>query len=142
MKDSLANVQMLLPEEPVGVGAQWEVKQKVNSQGMNMDQTTTYTLAAVNGDILTIKGVVAQQAGKQKISNPTMPQVKMDVSKFSGSGRTSVTLDLAKVFPAQAEIEDHLEIGIGMAAPGAAGAQNGPQTMTMKVDLSIKLEGK
>src|SRR6185295_15379278 len=109
IKESFSNVAFWLPQEAIGTGAKWEIKQKLKTQGMSIDQTTTYELVSVAGDILTVKSSVVQSAGSQKIPNPGMPQVKVDLGKLTGTGSGTMTIDLTKPFPTQATMDDHTE---------------------------------
>jgi hypothetical protein len=136
MKDSFSNTELLLPEEAVGPGAKWEVKQKIKAQGMTIDQTTTHELVSVDGNTLTVRSSVEQHAANQKVSNPMMPQLKVDLTKMTGSGSAQTTLDLAKVLPVAATTEGHMEMLM------SAGAGDQAQTMTMKAGTSVRLESK
>ena len=50
MQEMLSQFVLPLPAEAVGVGAKWEVKAPIKSQGMTIDQTTTYELVSLEGD--------------------------------------------------------------------------------------------
>lgn len=135
-KDALSNVSAPLPEEAIGAGAKWEIKQQVKSQGMTIDQTTSCELVSVEGDRLTLKNSVAQHAANQKIQSPAMPALKLDLKKMTGTGSGSVTLDLAQVFPVEGTFDQHSESELGMDS-GA-----GAQALNMKTDVNIRLESK
>ena len=82
MKDTFSNTGLALPEDAIGVGAKWEVKQKVSSQGMTIDQSTVYELVSLEGDKLKAKTTITQTAANQQIQNPAMPQMQMDLVKL------------------------------------------------------------
>jgi hypothetical protein len=136
MRQSLAEADIIFPEEPIGLGAQWQVKQKVKSDGITIDQTSTYTLNALEGDKVTISGAVVQTAANQKAPNPIMPQVKIDLNKLTGSETSTTTLDMAKLFPSKAESDEHKEMIMS--------SQNGnqKQVLTIKMDTSTRFESK
>ena len=136
MKDSLAQAACPLPEEAVGPGAKWELKSPIKSQGMTMNQTATYELVSVDGDRLNLKSAITQDATNQKIENPAMPGIKVDVTKFTGSGTGQVTLDLAQLMPALATADMRSEMSMGIDLGGQK------QNMTMKMDLSLRMEAK
>ena len=136
MKDSFGNVSTPLPEEAVGEGAKWEVYIPLKSQGMNIGQTTTYELVALKDDDLNIKLTVVQTAPKQKIQNPAMPAVKLDLLKMAGSGSGEVNLNLGRILPSGSALKSHADIEMGVGT----GAQQ--QTMTMKMDVDLHLESK
>lgn len=136
MKDSLVNTQFMLPAEPVGPGAKWEIKQKLKSQGMTIDQTTTHHLLSREGTVLSVESTIAQSAAHQKIANPAMPQLKVDLTKMTGSSKAQFTVDLTKLLPTAATIDG----GSELVMSAGAGAQ--AQAMNMNVEASIKLEAK
>ena len=86
MKDSFASLAAPLPEEAVGPGAKWEVRMPIKSQGMTIDQTATYELVSIEGESLTTKSTITQHAANQKIENPAMPGLKVDLTKMTGNG--------------------------------------------------------
>ena len=136
MKDTLANISVPFPEEPVGPGAKWEAQRQVKSQGMTIDQTTSYELASLEGERATIKNTITQHAANQKIENPAMPGIKVDLTKLDGTGKATLTNDLTRVLPTSGSIDSHTDMIMGMNL----GPQK--QAMTMKLDVSITLESK
>jgi hypothetical protein len=136
MKEAMSSMTIALPEEAVGPGAKWEVKQMIQQQGMTIAQTTTRELLSLNGNVLKIKSTITQQAGKQKMQNPSLPGMKADLTKLTGEGTGEGEFDLTKLLTVQATAQMHTEMAMGM---NVAGQQ---QTMTMKMDMDIRLESK
>jgi hypothetical protein len=136
MKDSFSSSTMPLPEEAVGPGAKWEYKTRLKSQGMAIDQTIDCELVSIDGDHLTLRNTVTQNATNQKIQSPAMPGMKVDLVKMTGTGAGDTTLDLGKVIPVAASLDEKTEILMGMNI----GQQK--QTMDMKMNLNVTLESK
>jgi len=136
MKDSLLNAQVILPEEAVGPDAKWEVTQKLKAQGMTIDQKVTSHLIAIDGNVLTIESTIDQSAANQKITNPAMPQLKMDLTKLTGSSKGQATVDLTKVLPTGASITGGAEMQMTTGSGGSAAS------MAMKTEMSLKIESK
>lgn len=136
MKDSVADTKFLLPEEPVGPGAKWEVKNRIKPQGVTMDSTTTYELVSNEGGVLTIRSTIRQTAAAQKIPNPFLPGTTADLTKYVGTGTESLTVDLGKTFPTQQSVENHDEKSVAMDVAGQR------QIMTMKTDTTVRVEPK
>jgi hypothetical protein len=134
VKEILTYVLVQLPEEPVGVGAKWEVKRPVKAQGITMNQTDQYELTAVEGDRLTLKNVITQSASNQTMENPAMPGMKMNLSKLTGSGTAELVLDLLQITSGSGTIDARSETTVSM------GDQK--QTMTIKNQATIRIEGK
>ena len=136
MKEALSSISAPLPDEAVGAGARWEVKQPIKSQGMTINQTTTYQLVSVDDDRLTLKAALTQTAANQKVRNPAMPGLNVDLTKMTGTGTGESTLDLAHILPVLATVTSHSEILMGMNVGGQK------QAMTMKMDMKLHIESK
>jgi hypothetical protein len=136
MKETMSHISSPLPEEPVGSGAKWEVKMTVKSQGMTMNETATVDLVSAEEDKITTKQALAQTAPAQKIQNPAMPGIKLDLLKMNGTGSGEVVTELGRILPLSGNIDMHSEMSMGMNQGGQK------QTMDMKVDLTMKLESK
>ena len=136
MKDSFANLSSPLPEEPVGPGAKWEVKMPLKSQGMTIDQTTTYELVSLKEDDVNTRITLNQTAANQKVQSPAMPGVKVDLVKMSGTGAGEVSLNLGHLLPLSGAMTSHTDLQMGVGA----GAQQ--QTMNMKTDMDLHLDTK
>jgi hypothetical protein len=125
-----------LPEEPIGPGAKWEVKRHTKAQGISQDHTSTYELVAIEGERLTVKTTATRQAPVQKIQNPAMRGMQVEVTKLTGSGDGSMTFDLTKVMPLEAAMDMQVTTVMDMSIGGQT------QSMTTKMDQSMKLEAK
>jgi hypothetical protein len=136
IKEELEDTEFVLPHEAIGVGARWEIKQKVKSSGMAIDQTTTLELVAIEGDLLTVKSSTVQQAARQRVPNPMVPQAQAELVKLAGSGGGNLTIDLTRLLPVRATIADHSEATLSMEVAGQK------QTLTMKTDSESRLEAK
>jgi hypothetical protein len=136
MKDTFSNLTAPLPEEAVGPGARWEVRLPLKSQGLTMEQTTTYKLLSLEGEHLTTRNAIVQRAPSQKIQNPAMPGLKLDLDKMSGTGTSDTTFDLAQTLPVTATGNVHSELSMSMNQGGQK------QPMNMKVDVNVRIETK
>jgi hypothetical protein len=133
MKESFANTEFILPEEAIGVGAKWEVKEKVKEQGMMIDQTTRHELVSHGGGALAIKSSTTQSAANQKIPNPVMPTLKADLTKMAGTATGTSTMDLTKILPTKASSDERVEVNLTMSAGGKK------QAMTVKTETLATL---
>ncbi|HYG22171.1 MAG TPA: hypothetical protein VEH04_05250 [Verrucomicrobiae bacterium] len=136
IKEVLANLTLPLPEEPVGIGARWEVRSPLKSQGITINQVTTQELTAMEGSRVTLSTRVSQTAGRQKITNPGMPSMQMDLEKLTGAGSGTGVMDLVRLLPLSGNSKSHLEMNMSMNAGGQR------QTMKMKMDIALELQGK
>ncbi|MGD0261367.1 MAG: DUF6263 family protein [Verrucomicrobiota bacterium] len=136
MKEFLTQLVAPLPEEAVGPGAKWEVKMPIKTQGMTIGQTTTCELVSLEGERLTTKSTVTQHAANQKVENPAMPGMKMDLSKMVGNGTGQHTSDLAHLLPAAGTGNVHSETSMSMSMGGQK------QAISMKMDVNLRFEAK
>jgi hypothetical protein len=136
MKEALSKTSLPLPEEPVGVGAKWEAKMPIKTQGMTLDQVATYELVSLDGEQLNAKSTISQNASNQKIENPSMPGIKVDLTKMTTTATGNTTLDLTHAVPASASIDSHSDMSMGMNMGGQK------QAMNMKLDLNVQIESK
>jgi hypothetical protein len=134
MKDSFANSEFILPEEAIGVGAKWEVKEKTKEQGMTIDQTTRHELVSIEGGVLVIKSSTTQSAANQKIPNPIMPTLKADLTKMTGSATGTSTVDLTKILPIKTASDVRSEVNMTMNNAGKK------QAMTVKTETHGTME--
>ena len=136
MKDSLSSSATPLPEEAVGAGARWEYKTRLKSQGMTLDQTMDFELVSMDGDHVTLRTTLTQSAASQKIQSAAAAAAKMELTRLTGHGSGTTVLDLGKVMPASATLDENIETVMGMTI----GQQK--QTMDMKMSMSIAIESK
>ena len=136
MSESFARLSVPLPEEAVGPGARWEVKMPVKSGDMTLEQTAAYQLISLEGNRVTVKDTLQQEASNQKIHNPAMPGLMVDLKKMSGKGSGDVTFDLTRLLPQEGTSvflsESVMEVDMG-------GQKN---AMTVKTTANVRLEGK
>lgn len=89
----LDRLAMPLPEEPVGVGARWQVTQMIDANGIRVDQVTGFEIVELTDTSATFAIAVTQSAPPQTVSPPGMPAgVEASVTGMSGTGTGKMTL--------------------------------------------------
>jgi hypothetical protein len=136
MKETFSALAIPLPEETVGAGAKWEARSQIRTQGMAIEQTATYELVSIDGERVVLKSSTVQSAANQKIDNPAMPGVKIDLKKMEEKGTGTFTLDLTQLLPREGSTMSHANFNMAMNI----GAQ--AQAMSMKVDTALSIESK
>ena len=136
MGDSLKTIANPLPEEAVGLGAKWESKLLIKSQGMQINQTTHSELVGLTEGQATFKISLTQTAANQKISNPAMPGLKLDLTKMDGSGTGESTIDLKQILPTKATMNSKTDLAMAMYMG------NQKQTMKMAMTMELTLQNK
>jgi hypothetical protein len=130
---SIENIASPLPEEAIGPGAKWEVRQSTNVSGMTAFQKSEYELVSVVGNVATIRVKTDQTAPPQPMNNPALPAgLTMMVEKMLGTGTGTITLDLTTLIP-KAEMSMTTDASIVMDMGGTTQ----PMGMTMKLKTTV-----
>lgn len=133
MSSSLQSLSLPLPEEPVGLGAKWEVRQAL-STGMRMYQRVQAELTAVSDHDCIIKVTVSQMAPPQAVSNPALPAgIQASLDKLEGSGAGTMTIRFDSVVPTS-EISSRTATTMSMDA--GTGVQQIGLTATLKMSVA------
>jgi hypothetical protein len=93
------------PEEPVGVGAKWQVSQTITQQAMTIEQITVYTLKSRDGDAADMELAVTQSAAEQDIESPQMPGMKIHLKSFKSTGSGTAKVSFASLLCASAKFD-------------------------------------
>ena len=116
IKEAATGLNVELPEEAVGVGAKWEVKEP--AKGQTPEQTTSVELVSLEGDKLTAK-ISAEAAGKAAAAGAVV----------NASG--TVKVDLSKPIASSADLNLHTETPVGR-----------DKSVVMKMDINISVEAQ
>ncbi len=75
VQDLIDNDQLTspLPEEPVGVGAKWEIRTSLVLNGAPIDQVTVFEVVSIEGDIVTLSASGGQTVASGTIAMPGVP---------------------------------------------------------------------
>jgi hypothetical protein len=136
MKQTFSSSSTPLPDDAVGPGAKWEYATHITTQGMTLNQSITFDLVSVDGDRVTLHSTISQSAANQKIQNPAMPGLNVDLVKLVGSGNGNTVLDLSHILPVSTTLTE----STGMSMNMLIGQQT--QSMTMNMDINLDLESK
>lgn len=94
---------VVVPDEPVGVGARWEFAQNVDS-GLILRQTTTATVRSIDGDTAVVDLTIDQQPTSDTWSLPDDAGT-LTVEQYTTTGSGSVTLEAGSPLPSAGEIQ-------------------------------------
>lgn len=133
IEQSLQQITNAFPEEPVGKGARWSVDQAFgDSIPFELEQSTIYEITAIDGDRITLKTTVAQEAEAQVFEDDSMPEgsrVELEEFKTDGSGETVLTL--SSLAP-----KGELTIHMLMAMKGML---QGEEEQSMRTEMTMKM---
>ncbi len=131
-KQSMDQMSIPLPEEPVGVGAKWKVVQAIDQNGMKIAQTATFEVVKIDGDKVDTKFSLAQTAAPQKIDSKDMPAgADARLKSLKGSGTGTTTFNLAKVMPEASDMTVKSSVSMSM--------KMGNQEQAMDMDMDVQM---
>ncbi len=101
MKQSFESMVAPLPDEAIGVGAEWQVVTRV-STGADILQWTNYKLVSRNGKNIELSAVVKQLAASGVLSGGQLPPgVTAEVLAFRSNGTGSSSVELSQLAPSK-----------------------------------------
>lgn len=122
-----------LPEEPVGVGAAWDVTAHLTEHGMSLQQITHAKLLARHGRHIVIGARVTQTGTPQPIQAPGMPpNARLYLDSYTSTGTSKTRVDLSHLVPARSHTKLHSNTVMRIAA--------NTLTQTMTTDLTMTLD--
>ncbi len=98
MKHQFESLVPPLPEQPIGVGAEWQVIQRVNS-GVEILQWTTYKLTKKKGDKIKLTATVQQLAASATVMTPQKSAAPVILLSYDGSGSAETSMALSSIVP-------------------------------------------
>ncbi len=134
---SISDYLVILPEEPVGVGAKWEIHTRLQRNGIGLTQIDTHELVALDATSVKLRATVAQDTWPQVVSGLAEdPLTIFELTTFSATGTAESALDLAIPVPAQNTFR--FEFSTDMPIRRPEGTQN--ITLTFKSTMSARTE--
>jgi hypothetical protein len=128
--ESMRSMSMPLPEEAVGVGARWQVRQSMVSNGIHSGQTIDVELTAVDAKSAALKVSLAQQAPPQNVAMPALPGANVMLQKLQGTGAGTVNVALDGLIPTS-ELTSRTNTVMDIDAGGSR--------QSMGVDVTVKV---
>lgn len=122
-----------LPEEAVGVGAQWSADMSVSMNGMTLAQTASYEVAEFGDGYVVITSTISQSAAQQTITLPDVPGASVELMSYSGTGTGTMRVQLNRTMP-----DGTFSLTSDTAM--RTGAEMGmPMDMTMRMALEVEM---
>jgi hypothetical protein len=131
VEQAMQSIVVAFPNEPIGLGAQWQEQATSKEQGLSLTTTATYTLKEVGEGGLFVSVTTTRKAPAQPVNDPRAP--KGTTIAVEGSGTTTVKLRLDRV-ALKATADATTGITTSQPTPG------GPKGLTQKVILKETVE--
>ena len=135
MAAQMKQFSMPLPIEAVGVGAKWDVRHRLDLNGIETSQVGSYELTALDGDMVTLTVSVEQTAANQTIDNPDLPPgASMRLRRLTARGSGTIQLDLTSLVPtSEISTTSNAVMDIDMAGDS--------QSMGVETKLKVTVRG-
>jgi len=134
LQQSMRQLAPVLPEEPVGIGARWEVHSRVRAKAMHLEQVATYALAGRKGDVVDEDVTLVQSAPPQTMHLPgkaASAHVELLSENGTGAGKVRRTLSgIASI----SSLQLHTETKMLTIAAG----QKQPLDMSLTLEVQTK----
>lgn len=137
--NSLKQISSPFPIEAVGVGAKWEMSNQLTVSGMTLNQVTTYDIANIQDNVVTLNVSLEQHAGQQNFHPPGLPaSASVKLKSLNSQGNGTFTLKLDQMMP----IRGALSMLSRSEFNGRDNSSHQETTMAMKLSAEISLESK
>ncbi|MDX1449907.1 MAG: DUF3105 domain-containing protein, partial [Acidimicrobiia bacterium] len=105
---TLATSVSPLPTEPVGVGAVWTVETTFEALGAATHATTTYTITAIEGSLVSLEFETVQEIDLEALlANPALADAEVSLTQ-GGTGRTVWDLATGDTIESEFDLEQIL----------------------------------
>jgi hypothetical protein len=139
MTQSFESMIAAFPEEPIGIGARWEVVSRFASSGTELLQWSTFQLKERDEKGATLGLEVAQAAAKPEMTPPGAPPgFSAKVIDFASNGKGETYVDFTSPAPRKANVAIDSKMALEL---GQAGAPGGAMAMKSKVVVEMKRAG-
>ena len=112
MEQAMNQIVVALPEQPVGVGAQWRTTTAVEQNGIRLSQILTHDLVKLEGETAHCNVSVTQKAPPQKVAAPGGVSLELESLKSSGSGKVVFRLDHIAPSVSDLKLSSALQMGL------------------------------
>lgn len=133
-RQAMEQMSSPLPVEPVGIGARWQVDQRIEQNGLVLKQKAVFQLSKLKGKKGALKTTITQTADPQTAKLPNLPAgFTAQLLSHSGTGGGKVDLDLGRLVPSRANVDIKTDTSIKVTGQGQ------DQSMQMKADTKVDI---
>ncbi len=136
MSNSIEQMSVPFPEEPVGVGASWDARMDLEMNGISISQTATYTVMERTDTYVRLAMSLTQTASTQSITDPSMPGMTVNLLSFSSTGSGTATMFYDRMVP---DSDMTLRTEMSMSVDGGGG-QAMPMSMTNDMTMTMRAQ--
>jgi len=109
IEEQIRAMSSSVPDEPIGVGAVWDVTRAAAMFGIRYQEIASYEVASVNGDRMVLKIRGAQNALPQGYTPPGLPPgTKAEIKSFQTSLEGEIEFDATRPAPTRFEAKGRI----------------------------------
>lgn len=113
LEQTADSMSIPLPSEAIGIGAKWEVLARIQANGADLLQLSTYTLEKREGKVLSLDAVVRQFAAKDATNPPGLPEgASARILSYKSQGSGKPVFDLGDVAPISGSVSTNLAMDV------------------------------
>ncbi|MDY6940160.1 MAG: DUF6263 family protein [Cyanobacteriota bacterium] len=136
LTSSFEQLSTPLPQEAVGVGAQWNIVQAINVTEIDLTQNVTYELIGLDNNVATFDVTVEQYAEAQPIVTPGLPPgVTTTLDSMSSQGVGQMTMQFDRLMPVRSNLSMQTNSVTSVREAGTAEETVVNSTMVMQMDV-------
>ncbi|MCB9752588.1 MAG: hypothetical protein H6713_21755 [Myxococcales bacterium] len=132
LRETLSQLTVPLPDEPIGEGARWSVSApRSRKDGISLLHTAICQLRSRRGDELELAFEVVQSAEPQPITAPAeLAGARVELVSYAAEGTGRMRLELDELFPQWVEMALKSELELR--------AQGGGPSLTIGLDIELQ----
>jgi hypothetical protein len=123
-----------LPEEPVGRGARWELRQTIEQNDVTLQQRTLVELVELDGQRGVLTTQITQRADRQPMTITGMPAGAAELLALDSTGSGRLQFDLDRLVP-RSTLAMRSDYGVRVKTEGE------PQTIETHVEMRVEITG-
>lgn len=123
-----------LPEEPVGQGARWELRQTIEQNGVTLQQRTLFELRELDGQRGVLATQITQRADRQPMSITGMPAGAAELLSLDSTGSGRLHFDLDRLAP-RSTLTIRSDYSVRVTSGDA------PETIDTRVEMRVEIHG-
>lgn len=136
MTQSLESMIAPFPEEPIGIGAKWQVVSRFDSSGTELVQWSTFQLRERDEGGAKLALEVVQAAAHAEVTPPNLPAgVSAKLTEFASTGKGESSVDFAYPAPRTATMTVDSKMVLAVQQGTTAGP---PTSMRSKMVVDMK----
>ena len=134
MASTMQSLSVPFPEEPVGVGAKWTVRQALPSNGLNIYQEFQLELQSIDEHGCKLAFRMTQTAPPQPVQSGLMPAgVQATLDRFEGAGTGTKTIQFDSLIPTS---DMSMKTTTAMSVDAGGSSQQIAVTVTLKATVA------